>query len=43
MSDSDLRESRETLLQDIEKKLRFKDEPFHFGQQVQRVINITTV
>ncbi|XP_077073472.1 myopalladin isoform X2 [Siphateles boraxobius] len=33
MSDSELRESRETLLQDIEKKLRFKDEPLHFGQQ----------
>ncbi|KAK7149071.1 hypothetical protein R3I93_013163 [Phoxinus phoxinus] len=37
MSDSDLRESRETLLQDIEKKLRFKDEPFHFGQQEYKV------
>lgn len=35
MSDSDLRESRETLLQDIEKKLRF--EPLHFGQQEYKV------
>ncbi|XP_039504401.1 myopalladin [Pimephales promelas] len=33
MSDSELRESKETLLQDIEKTLRFKDEPHHFGQQ----------
>ncbi|CAM4728093.1 unnamed protein product [Leuciscus chuanchicus] len=37
MSDSDLRESRETLLQDIEKKLRFRDEPLHFGQQEYKV------
>ncbi|XP_016393914.1 myopalladin-like [Sinocyclocheilus rhinocerous] len=33
MSDDDIRESKETLLQDIEKKLRFKDEQLHFGQQ----------
>ncbi|KAK9964886.1 hypothetical protein ABG768_006018 [Culter alburnus] len=33
LSDDDIRESKETLLQDIEKKLRFKDEPLRFGQQ----------
>uniref|UniRef100_A0A9J8AVV0 Myopalladin n=1 Tax=Cyprinus carpio carpio TaxID=630221 RepID=A0A9J8AVV0_CYPCA len=33
MSDDDIRESKETLLQDIEKILRFKDEQLHFGQQ----------
>ncbi|XP_016102496.1 myopalladin [Sinocyclocheilus grahami] len=33
MSDDNIRESKETLLQDIEKKLRFKDEQLHFGQQ----------
>lgn len=41
MSDDDIRESKETLLQDIEKILRFKDEQLHFGQQVCGVINIT--
>uniref|UniRef100_A0A8C2BLN4 Myopalladin n=1 Tax=Cyprinus carpio TaxID=7962 RepID=A0A8C2BLN4_CYPCA len=35
MSDDDIRESKETLLQDIEKILRFKDEQLHFGQQKQ--------
>ncbi len=43
MSDDDIRESRETLLQDIEKKLRFKDEQLRFGQQVWGVINIAWV
>ncbi|XP_026133568.1 myopalladin-like isoform X2 [Carassius auratus] len=33
MSDDDIRGSKEALLQDIEKKLRFKDEHLHFGQQ----------
>ncbi|XP_067277723.1 myopalladin isoform X2 [Pseudorasbora parva] len=37
MSDSELRESRETLLQDIEKKLQSKDEPLRFGQQEYKV------
>uniref|UniRef100_A0A673FPZ3 Myopalladin-like n=1 Tax=Sinocyclocheilus rhinocerous TaxID=307959 RepID=A0A673FPZ3_9TELE len=37
MSDDDIRESKETLLQDIEKKLRFKDEQLHFGQQVHEL------
>lgn len=41
MSDDDIRESKETLLQDIEKKLQFKDEQLRFGQQVCGVINIT--
>lgn len=36
MSEDDIRDSRETLLKDIEKKLRFKDEPLRFGQQVQQ-------
>uniref|UniRef100_A0A8C2J9M1 Myopalladin n=1 Tax=Cyprinus carpio TaxID=7962 RepID=A0A8C2J9M1_CYPCA len=34
MSDDDIRGSKEALLQDIEKKLRFKDEQLHFGKQV---------
>uniref|UniRef100_A0A8C1TZP0 Myopalladin n=1 Tax=Cyprinus carpio TaxID=7962 RepID=A0A8C1TZP0_CYPCA len=33
MSDDDIRGSKEALLQDIEKKLRFKDEQLHFGKQ----------
>ncbi|XP_051508283.1 myopalladin-like isoform X2 [Myxocyprinus asiaticus] len=33
MSDYDIRDSRETLLKDIEKKLQMKDEPLLFGQQ----------
>ncbi|XP_058650846.1 myopalladin isoform X2 [Onychostoma macrolepis] len=33
MSDDDIRESKETLLQDIEKKLQFKNEQLSFGQQ----------
>ncbi|XP_026109297.1 myopalladin-like isoform X2 [Carassius auratus] len=37
MSDDDIRESKETLLQDIEKILRFKDEQLHFGQQEYKV------
>ncbi|XP_016420901.1 myopalladin-like [Sinocyclocheilus rhinocerous] len=37
MSDDDIRESKETLLQDIEKKLRFKDEQLRFGQQEYKV------
>uniref|UniRef100_A0A672L2S0 Myopalladin n=1 Tax=Sinocyclocheilus grahami TaxID=75366 RepID=A0A672L2S0_SINGR len=37
MSDDNIRESKETLLQDIEKKLRFKDEQLHFGQQEYKV------
>lgn len=41
MSDDDIRESKETLLQDIEKKLQYKDEQLRFGQQVCGVINIT--
>uniref|UniRef100_A0A8C2CCB9 Myopalladin n=1 Tax=Cyprinus carpio TaxID=7962 RepID=A0A8C2CCB9_CYPCA len=39
MSDDDIRESKETLLQDIEKILRFKDEQLHFGQQEYKVSN----
>lgn len=34
MSEDDIRDSRETLLQDIEKKLQLKNESFRFGQQV---------
>ncbi|KTG41348.1 hypothetical protein cypCar_00036004 [Cyprinus carpio] len=37
MSDDDIRGSKEALLQDIEKKLRFKDEQLHFGQQEYKV------
>ncbi|XP_016105743.1 LOW QUALITY PROTEIN: myopalladin-like [Sinocyclocheilus grahami] len=37
MSDDDIRESKETLLQDIEKKLQFKDEQLRFGQQEYKV------
>ncbi|XP_057183523.1 myopalladin-like isoform X1 [Triplophysa rosa] len=33
MSEDDIRDSRETLLKDIEKKLRFKNESLRFGQQ----------
>ncbi|XP_073690642.1 myopalladin-like [Garra rufa] len=33
MSDDDIRESKETLLQDIEKKLRLRDDQLRFGQQ----------
>ncbi|KAM4607905.1 LOW QUALITY PROTEIN: myopalladin [Polymixia lowei] len=32
-SNEDIRDAKETLLHDIEKKLRFKDEPTRFGQQ----------
>lgn len=39
MSDDDIRESKETLLQAIEKKLQFKDEPLRFGQQVLYVVS----
>lgn len=41
MTDDDIRESKETLLQDIEKKLRFRDDQLRFGQQVRGDINIT--
>uniref|UniRef100_A0A8C1TZK6 Ig-like domain-containing protein n=1 Tax=Cyprinus carpio TaxID=7962 RepID=A0A8C1TZK6_CYPCA len=37
MSDDDIRGSKEALLQDIEKKLRFKDEQLHFGKQEYKV------
>ncbi|XP_043111630.1 myopalladin isoform X2 [Puntigrus tetrazona] len=37
MSDDDIRESKESLLQDIEKKLRFKDEQLRYGQQEYKV------
>lgn len=43
MSDDDIRGSKEALLQDIEKKLRFKDEQLHFGQQVHGVIKTTEI
>ncbi|XP_051945500.1 myopalladin-like isoform X2 [Xyrauchen texanus] len=37
MSEYDIRDSRETLLQDIERKLQNKDEPLRFGQQEYKV------
>ncbi|XP_050982311.1 myopalladin isoform X2 [Labeo rohita] len=37
MTDDDIRESKETLLQDIEKKLRFRDDQLRFGQQEYKV------
>ncbi|XP_055025429.2 myopalladin [Misgurnus anguillicaudatus] len=39
MSDDDIRDSRETLLKDIEKKLRFTNESLRFGQQEYKVSN----
>ncbi|KAA0718402.1 Myopalladin 145 kDa sarcomeric protein [Triplophysa tibetana] len=39
MSEDDIRDSRETLLQDIEKKLQLKNESFRFGQQEYKMSN----
>ncbi|NP_001352227.1 myopalladin isoform 2 [Danio rerio] len=37
ISDDEIRDSKELLLQDIEKKLQFRDEPLRFGQQEYKV------